>query len=502
MASVPFGGRYAGTFLGGLGYHGWMALRLLPVALAAVALATCTSAREPASDAANVRDAGDPDTTGDTGVPRPPFSPSNKTVREASCLAYQLPTAASGSGAARRKEDLEWIDEAGIRTVRGDFLWHLIERTRGQFDFTAYDRRVSESSRAGVEQIAILLYGNPWATSKTDDDPHYPPDDPADFARYVKKTVAHYKGKIRDFEIWNEPNVAFRFWKGAAKGDPRAFGALLKAAYRAAKQANPRARVIFGGLFYHGELISGHVEYLGDVYKAHPDIGKFYDAMALHPYAIYPPGAAPESRDGWEQPVGEMVGRVRAVMRKHGDGDKPILATEVGWPIFSRVDEKKQARYLVRAYLLLMAAGSTRICWFTLRDTTGGLAPTENTFGLLRYDAAPGDGKPPRPKLSYEAYRTLLATLGGYRIVADLTRSKPELPPAVRAFRLRDGDKNHQAFAVWSTSEIAKPIELPVGGPTRELISVNIQGERDKISVRDGRVSVRPSPDPIYLLEE
>ena len=34
---------------------------------------------------------------------------------------------------------------------------------------------------AGLEVIALLDYGNPWASSLTEDDPTYPPDDPEDF---------------------------------------------------------------------------------------------------------------------------------------------------------------------------------------------------------------------------------------------------------------------------------------------------------------------------------
>jgi hypothetical protein len=48
---------------------------------------------------------------------------------------------------------------------------------------------------------------------------------------------------VRDWEIWNEPDLSF-FWSGSAADYAR----LLRVAAIAARQADPQARILFGGL--------------------------------------------------------------------------------------------------------------------------------------------------------------------------------------------------------------------------------------------------------------
>lgn len=439
------------------------------------------------------------DQAADAALPFP-FSPPDLTLSQLSCLSFGLNTGSSSSSANRRKVDLALITSLGVGLLRHDFLWHSIEKTKGSFDFSGYDLRVDAAAAAGVKHIGLLAYGNPWATTKTKDDPKYPPDDPADFGRYAKAVVSHYKGKIRLYEVWNEPNAGYRFWKSNPLGDPKAFGALLKAAYKAAKEADPSATVLFGGPFFHDQIIPGHLKFLGDVYKAHPDLGKYYDAMAIHPYGMYPPNAPPELDYGQEEPVHEMMRSLRQLMAQHGDGAKPIYTTEYGWPVWKAVTELQQAQYLVRAYLLLTAAGSHSNCWYTLRDSGVPPTNTEATFGLLAYDSNPTDTTPSRAKPAFTAYQALLSTLGQYKVVQDLRQSLA-LAPSVFALRLQHETTKRRATALWSTGSTAVNVDLLVSGGVNQLTRVDMLGSQAKLSPGSGVVRVSVGPSPIYVLE-
>ncbi len=435
---------------------------------------------------------------GPDAAPPVPFYPADLTMGQIACVAAGLSTGSSTAAETSRQVDLARLKSAGIGLMRTDFLWHKIEKTKGTFDFSGYDIRVNAAVAAKVDHIALLAYGNPWATTKTTSDQFFPPDDPADFARFVKATMIHYKGKISTYEIWNEPNAGFRFWKSNPLGDPAAYGALLKAAYKAAREADPSARVLFGGPFFHDQVIPGHLKFLADAYGKHSDLSKHFDGMALHPYAIYPPSVWPEKLDAWERPVDLILHSVRNLMAMNGGKDRPIYTTEVGWPVWKHVSQAQQAQYLVRSFLLLAAAGNRAYCWYTMRDFKGHGVPTEATFGLFTYNEDP---KATKAKPAWTAYKTLLNALGSYKLVKDL-RVDLSLPSTAFAYRLQDPKTKRRATAVWSTTTTGQLVDLPLEASTTKVVRVGMMGQQTALAPKAGKVQVKATVEPMYLLEE
>ena len=87
---------------------------------------------------------------------------------------------------------------------------------------------------------------------------------------------------------------------------------LLRAAHTAIKAADPGARVVLAGLTFKSW------QDLDTLYKA--GIHGLFDAVSLHPYTLR------------VQDVIAIIQQNRIVMRRHGDGGKPILVTELSWP--------------------------------------------------------------------------------------------------------------------------------------------------------------------------
>ncbi len=411
--------------------------------------------------------------------------PQGVEVSSSICLAAALPTGAGEGDAARREFRTTAAAAAGVRYLRWEFCWERVEPARGEFDFSGYDRAVDRAGEAGMEFIGLLAYGNPWASSQTDSDDKYPPDDPADFAAYVGATVSHFRGRMHRWEVWNEQNAGYRFWKPSA--DPGAYGALLKAAYLAARQADPGAEVAFGGTFFAPQGLSGSIDFIRAVFEAHPDLGDYFDAMAFHPYMLYPPSVAPESKESRppfdyieQRTLTEMIADVRSLLAEHGMGDKPIWITEMGWPEFESVPAELQAAYLERSYLLSLAAGTPLVCWYTLQDSSGHTAVWEDSFGLFTYDADPLSDPPPQPKPGYTALVDLATVLAGTRFDCDLTGTT-DLPEGVILLRFATVDRSRQVLAVWST---AGPVE----------VSLELNGETTTVTV-DGNVTYLSSPD-------
>jgi len=287
-------------------------------------------------------------------------------------------------------KDLTWLEDRqavtdrmaalGAKSVRSDIRWLKVQPSEDVWDWSVPDDAIDAATASGLEYIAMLGYGVPWASSETDDDSYYPPDDPADFAAFAGAAAERYKGVVGRYEIWNEPNAGYRFWKTNFDGDAEAYGALFLAAEEAIHAADPDAKVLIGGTFFHEQVIPGTVTFLSDMLAAHPEILERADGVGMHPYTLYPPHTAPEDNLDGEIPFWEMVEQMRELT-----GDLPIVITEMGWPSWDPVDEDDQAHWLTREMLLAQAEGISDLCWYTLYDDEEP-SNQEGAFGLTRSD--------------------------------------------------------------------------------------------------------------------
>jgi hypothetical protein len=87
---------------------------------------------------------------------------------------------------------------------------------------------------------------------------------------------------------------------------------LLRATRRELRRADPRARMILGGLTNRSWVD------LARIYRAGG--GRYFDAVALHPFTSQVDG------------VFTIIENVRRVMARKGDARKPVLITELSWP--------------------------------------------------------------------------------------------------------------------------------------------------------------------------
>jgi hypothetical protein len=353
----------------------------------------------------------------------PTAAPDPLTADRGHCLAAQLPLGQSAHDKARRQQFFDAAKYLGVRALRTDVRWDEIEPKQGAFEWAPHDTLVGELQAHGIELLALIAYGNTWASKegKAANDIMYPPDDPKDFATFAAAVAKRYQGKVKRYEVWNEQNAGFRFWKGTNtfSGDPKAYAKLLLLAAQAIHGVDAKAEVAFGGLFYLPQAVMGAEEFTDKAYAAEPLLAQHVNAHAWHPYALYPPVDPPEfaaskAEAGVERvAVDETARRLRKVLAKHGAGDQRLWMTELGWPTEEAVTELDHARFLVRSWVLLDAADVPYRCWYTLMDHPPEAQNViwEKVFGLYRWDADPTDATPPQPKPAAAAWHNLTQRL-------------------------------------------------------------------------------------------
>ena len=262
---------------------------------------------------------------------------------------------------------LAMIRAAGFDWIRQEFPWEDIEISgKGDFwdhkwDVSAwakYDRIVNLADEYGLEIIARL--DNPPAWSREAGDTFGslgPPDNYSDFGDFVYETVERYRGRIRYYQIWNEPNTYLEWGNRPVSAEQ--YVELLKVAYGRAKQADPECVVLSSGLAQTLEKGPQNLDdliYLQQMYDA--GAAAYFDIMGVMAYGLWTGPTdrrASPDRTNFARPQ-----LIRELMVKNGDAHKPIWVTEVGWnalppdfpefPNFGRVTLDQQARYAVEAY--------------------------------------------------------------------------------------------------------------------------------------------------------
>ena len=304
-------------------------------------------------------------------------------------------------------EMLRLASEAGFDAVVQVFSWREIEPTRGEWHWEYPDFVVRAARHYGLDLIVRLDRQPAWATEPAVDGAA-PPDDLDDYAAFAGTVAQRYRGQIKGYIVWNEPNLA-REWSGR-RPDPTAYTDMLRRAYEAIKAADPEATVVSAGLastnHQDAEAMDDRV-FLEAMYQA--GAGTYFDALGAHPYGFaYPPDDPQGAHDRLN--LARLLD-LRAIMEAHGDGDKLLWVTELGWTTagvgessWLTVTPQQQADYLTNAWRRALTDEMAWLQVFTVWNLSQKLPPTDEMAGYSLLDES-GEPKP--------AYHALRAKLKG-----------------------------------------------------------------------------------------
>ena len=276
---------------------------------------------------------------------------------------------------AKRGRQVQLIAEAGFHWLRQEFPWADIEISgKGNFQdcrngpcisaWDKYDNIVNLARGHGLEIIARLSSPPNW--SRGDGNAHgdfAPPDNFADFGDYASAIAERYRGRIRYYQIWNEPNI-FPEW-GNQPADPEAYTRLLCQTYTRLKAVDPDIVVLSGVLAPTSELGADNGTggnnlndfiFLQRMYAA--GARDCFDILSVQGYGLW---SGPT--DHRMRPIVVNYARnqfIRDLMVANGDQHKAIWISEMNWnavpdrsgiaPTYGRVTEGQQADYAPLAY--------------------------------------------------------------------------------------------------------------------------------------------------------
>ena len=292
--------------------------------------------------------------------------------------------------------------KSGVETVRMAFNWAVAQPFRpgtraptGYVDvggvptnFALTDAVVGLAAQNGITVLPTILYVPGWDAKANKSGGLPIPRRVEPYAAYASALVHRYgphgsfwagrrrRQPIRAWQIWNEPNLTYYWPQPFAKG----YVTLLRAAHKAIKHADSRAKVVLGA------LTNTAWKYLGQINHVH-GARDLYDVISVNGFTSTP------------SHVITYLQLTRRAADAEGEKQKPLLATELSWPSAKgkspqhydwNTTEKGQGKKIAALLPLLAqhrkALNLAGFDYYTWMGAEYWHAPAFNFAGLLRYD--------------------------------------------------------------------------------------------------------------------
>ena len=232
-------------------------------------------------------------------------------------------------------DKLGFLEGTGADTTRAVISWRVVEETRGEYDWSSYDRLAEQFRAAGTRPLWVLADAPCWAwTSSLDKcarrghEPRPPKRSSYDeWAMFAANVAYRYPDSVA-IESWNEANLDNFF---RPRPDP------VKAAWLAAwanagvdyaeTLTGASIPVLFGGSAPLYETIPekreiAYDEFLTAAYEEIP--GGYWDGVAMHPFPRF------KAREEYLADIEEHLDALRAALFDANAAGTPIWVTEVG----------------------------------------------------------------------------------------------------------------------------------------------------------------------------
>jgi hypothetical protein len=256
-------------------------------------------------------------------------------------------------------EEFQKMKAGGLGTLRIPVIWRQVEpQADDQYDWSRIDYQMLNAALVGVEVMPFFYSSPKWAVSGCSTESacqSVPPTSSQQameaFQDFLRDFVQRYGvngtfwtdpndefdppfNPVRQYQIWNEPSSP-TYWNKPNAGQ---YGQLVKASHETITAVDPDARVLLAGLFGtpQGDAASKNVmwKYLARFYDT-SGISESFDAVALHPYS-------PDVKG-----LKFQLNKARKILNQHGDTEKEILVTEIGWSS-AKVKRNEEERPLIK----------------------------------------------------------------------------------------------------------------------------------------------------------
>ena len=369
--------------------------------------------------------------------------------------------------------DISNMKNGGYSIFRSTIPWSSVEKEKGGYTLPELCiDRIDKIKENGIEALIVLsgnnsLYGEN-EFPKTDEEVE-------GFANFCSYVAGELKGKVKYYEMFNEPNSLHNI-------SGERYAKLIKAAYPAIKAADPEAYVL--GVSQAGIWWPTTCEatFMKQVFEAGG--ADYMDAVSVHPYPDMSKKAVDENPVSYKEVMDCIVDAMCGAKL-------PIWITETGYSSvtneYGSISDDEQAAFEVRLLVLFDEDGRADMMMkYQLRDLQEN---PEKDWDQAHFGLTFNDGTP-KPN-----YRTATAknklTYGMKMSGKDVHTDSNNGYKGYSVYRY-ENDSNKKVYVLWSNGGNVYNLKLSTG--TSEYSSsadggaLNISlpvGDAEDVTVRD-----------------
>ena len=364
----------------------------------------------------------------------------------------------------------EYLAPLGMRYIRLQAGWAKTEQKPGVYDFAWLDAIIDDAVSRGLEPWLELSYGNPiypgggtkflmggWPTSKVAVEA---------WCNWVRASAERYKGKVHQWEVWNEPDITIR----RNNYDPQEIVDLAILTSRIIKEVDPTAKIAVYGIASGREVATADI-LIGSLAAKLKSTGEEHlvDWVSYHGYQYEPELSYFIDGDS-----------LRKVLRRH-NFDIDIWQGESGAPSVGYMggalgeydwSEQTQAKWDIRKMMNDHGNG-VRTSIFSISDmnySANDEVKMKNYKGLLSTDE---NSKVIRPKMAYYAVQNFVAMFDNLDLPCDIQGVKVDTsavtPPHRKlVYLFSDRESELQSIVLWRGGA------TPIDGAWSDVVSVEV----------------------------
>ena len=364
----------------------------------------------------------------------------------------------------------EYLAPLGMRYIRLQAGWAKTEQKLGVYDFAWLDAIIDDAVSRGLEPWLELSYGNPiypgggtkflmggWPTSKVAVEA---------WCNWVRASAERYKGKVHQWEVWNEPDITIR----RNNYDPQEIVDLAILTSRIIKEVDPTAKIAVYGIASGREVATADI-LIGSLAAKLKSTGEEHlvDWVSYHGYQYEPELSYFIDGDS-----------LRKVLRRH-NFDIDIWQGESGAPSVGYMggalgeydwSEQTQSKWDIRKMMNDHGNG-VRTSIFSISDmnySANDEVKMKNYKGLLSTDE---NSKVIRPKMAYYAVQNFVAVFDNLDLPCDTQGIKVDTsavttPHRKLVYLFSDRESELQSIVLWRGGA------TPIDGAWSDVVSVEV----------------------------
>lgn len=322
----------------------------------------------------------------------------------------------------------EYLPPLGVKKVRLQAGWARCEKVKGVYDWKWLDEAIDFAAANGIVPWLEASYGNPvypggGSPGLLNSNPTSPEALVA-WDAWVEAMATRYKDKVREWEVWNEPDHP------SQKLEPETIAELNLRTATTIKRIQPGARIAAMGM-----ASNSNTEYLDRFLKVVAAAGKLdlFQWISYHSYDV-----RPEDSYRGVAKLKDLVARYSPnLLLRQGENGAPstyipsFALCKIYWT------EYTQAKYDLRRMLGDLGR-DIETSVFTIIDIyyDWGKDSVLNKKGLIEADVTK---KAVRPKVAYYAIQNLAAVFDDTFQLADGFSCERETTESLSVFGFRKG---------------------------------------------------------------